>query len=89
MISNKHMYVQFIDDERGMTLASASTRGMEGKNNAARAGKLGQAVLEKARAAGVRQVVVDRGGHRFHGRLRAIVEPLKQAGLLTGSKEEP
>jgi len=87
MISNRHMYVQFIDDDRGATVASVATAGREHKNNAATAGELGQSALKCALDAGIRRVVVDRGGHKFHGRVKAIVEPLKQAGLLTGARE--
>jgi len=87
MISNKHMYVQFIDDERGVTLASASTLGADGGHNLAAATRLGQQAGASAVAAGIRRVVVDRGGYRFHGRVKAIVEAARQAGLQTATKE--
>ena len=87
MISNQHMHVQFVDDDKGVTLAAASTLGMDAKNNLATAGQLGHAVLQRAKDAGIKRVVVDRGGHKFHGRVKAIVDPLKAAGLLTGTKE--
>ena len=88
MISNRHIYVQFIDDDRGVTLASATSRGTEQKHTVAAAGELGTRTLKCAMDAGIKRVVVDRGGHRYHGRVKAIVDPLKQAGLLTGAKEE-
>jgi len=87
MVSNKHMYVQFIDDARAVTLASASTLGMDGGHNVATASRLGQTAAECASKAGVRRVVVDRGGYKYHGRVKAIVEAAKQAGLQTGRKE--
>lgn len=87
MVSNKHMYVQFIDDDRSVTLASASTHGMDGGHNVATAGRLGQTAAQCAIKAGINQVVVDRGGYRYHGRVKAIVEAANAAGLQTGHKE--
>jgi len=87
-ISNRQMYAQFIDDVRGVTLGAASTLGMNAKCNVETAGKLGQILLQKAQELGIKRIVVDRGGHKFHGRVRAIVEPLKQAGLLSADKED-
>jgi large subunit ribosomal protein L18 len=87
-LSNKYVYVQFIDDEKGVTLASVSSLDMEGRNNVATAGLVGQKALQQAQAVNIKRVVVDRGGHKFHGRVKAIVDPLKAAGLLTESKEE-
>ena len=88
MVSNKHMYVQFIDDARGVTVASASTQGMEGGHNVATAGRLGQKAAQCAMAAGVKSVVIDRGGFKFHGRVKAMVDAAHAAGLATGIKEE-
>lgn len=87
MISSRHMYAQFIDDERGVTLASASTIGDDGKHNVATATALGSKVGGIALAAGIRQAVVDRGGFKFHGRIKAIVDAAKAAGLAFEFKE--
>ena len=83
--SGKHIYVQVIDDEAGRTLASASTlekdvRGTSGANVAA-ATAVGQRVAEAAKAAGVTQVVFDRGGFLYHGRVKAVADAAREAGL--------
>ena len=87
MISNKHMYVQFVDDDKGITLASVSNAG-ETKNNVAAAKELGTRAAAAAVAKGVKMVVVDRGGHLFHGKVKAIVDAAVQAGVQISSKEE-
>jgi len=83
--SGKHIYAQVIDDEAGRTLASASTlekdvRGQSGANISA-ATEVGKRVAEAAKAAGVTQVVFDRGGFLFHGRVKALAEAAREAGL--------
>jgi len=89
MMSNKHIYVQFIDDEKNVTLAAASTsRGKPGKNVAV-AGGVGKLAAEAALSKGISSVVVDRGGFLFRKRLRAIVEAVKHAGISTGSGKKP
>ncbi len=85
-LSAKHMYVQFIDDAAGNTLAAVSTVNNEfretGLNvNVAGAAALGKIAAEKAVAAGVTAVVFDRGGYRFHGRVKAIADAAREAGL--------
>jgi large subunit ribosomal protein L18 len=83
--SGKHIYAQVIDDAEGRTVASASTlekdvRGQSGANvDAAKA--VGQRVAEAAKAAGVTQVVFDRGGFLFHGRVKALAEAARESGL--------
>ena len=83
--SNKHIYAQVIDDTTGLTLASASTveaglrEGATGNIAAAKA--VGQMVGERAKAAGVDQVVFDRGGFRYHGRVAALCDGARAAGL--------
>jgi large subunit ribosomal protein L18 len=83
--SNKHIYAQVIDDTSGVTLASASTveAGLResgtGNVNAAKA--VGQLVGERAKAAGVEKVVFDRGGFRYHGRVAALCDGARAAGL--------
>jgi len=85
--SLSHVYAQVIDDERGHTLASASDRDAEvageaaGKAKIARAELVGAAIARKATAAGVEKVVFDRGGFLYHGRVKALAEAARKAGL--------
>ena len=85
--SSQHIYAQVIDDGKGVTLAAASTleptlRG-EVKTGADRdaAAKVGKLVAERATAAGVKEVVFDRGGYLYHGRVKALAEAAREAGL--------
>ncbi|MCA1197139.1 50S ribosomal protein L18 [Sphingomonas sp. R647] len=83
--SGKHIYVQVIDDAQGKTLAAASTldkdvRGTNGGNvDAAKA--VGARIAEAAKQAGVTQVVFDRGGFLFHGRVKALADAAREGGL--------
>ena len=87
-ISNKHMYVQFIDDGVGRTLAAASSL-KEKKANRETAKALGAAAAAAAKAAGIATAVVDRGGFKYTGRVAAIVESAVEAGLsISANKEE-
>ena len=83
-ITNKHMYVQFIDDDAGRTLASASSI-KENKANIEVAKNLGKSAAEAAKAAGIAKVVVDRGGFKYTGRVAAIVESAVEGGLSIGA----
>ena len=90
--SLNHIYAQVIDDERAVTIASASTvekdlRGATGGNIEA-AGRVGRAIAERALAAGVEQVVFDRGGFRFHGRVKALTDAAREAGLNKNERGE-
>ena len=83
--SLNHIYAQIIDDEQGRTLASASTtekdlHGGTGGNVAA-AQRVGRAIAERAISKGVESVVFDRGGYRFHGRVKALTDAAREAGL--------
>jgi large subunit ribosomal protein L18 len=83
--SNRHISAQVIDDVAGRTLAAASTveaslRGGATGNKAA-AGQVGRLVAERARTAGVTKVVFDRGGFLYHGRVAAVAEAAREAGL--------
>ena len=83
--SNRHIYAQVIDDGRGATLASASTldealKGEKGSDLAA-AARVGKLVAERALAAGVKSVVLDRGGYRYHGRVKALADSAREGGL--------
>lgn len=84
--SLNHIYVQVIDDMAGTTLVSASTRdkGVSvsgGTGNMGAAEAVGQAIAERAKSAGVSQVVFDRGGFKFHGRVKALADAARKAGL--------
>lgn len=81
--SLNHMYAQLIDDLGGRTILSASTREASGKGtgNMAAAAAVGARLAEKAKAAGVTAVVFDRGGFKYHGRVRALAEAARKGGL--------
>jgi len=85
--SNKHIFAQLIDDETGVTLASAhdlkmeapKEEGLDGK--VARAKAVGRAVAEKAKEKGIETIVFDRAGYRYHGRVAALAEGAREGGL--------
>ncbi len=80
--SNKHIYAQLIDDVAGRTVAAASTLAtVEGDDPTARAKAVGTALAEQAKGAGFTKVVFDRGGFIYHGRVRAVAEGAREAGL--------
>ncbi len=85
--SLNHIYVQVIDDRSGRTLVAASsldktTRSqIKGGSNVAAAKVVGKAIGERAKAAGIEQVVFDRGGYKYHGRVQALAEAAREAGL--------
>jgi large subunit ribosomal protein L18 len=86
--SDKHIYAQIIDDYAGRTLASASStigevRGADLKNggNVAAAVKVGVAIAERAKALGVTKVAFDRGGRKYHGRVKALADAARKGGL--------
>ena len=81
--SLNHIYAQLIDDQKGETVASASTLAMKLKSggNVAAAKEVGKAVAEQAVAKGVKQVVFDRGGYLYHGRVKALADAAREAGL--------
>ena len=85
--SSKHIYVQFIDDNNGRTLASVSTlskeirKDLDGKAGVEKAEVIGKYAAEKAKEAGIEQVVFDRGGYIYHGKIKAIAEAARENGL--------
>jgi large subunit ribosomal protein L18 len=83
--SNKHIVAQLIDDDTGRTLAAASTNEAEqrttGGGTLAAAGRIGTLIAERAKAAGIDQVVFDRGGFIYHGRIAALAAAAREAGL--------
>ncbi|MFO7870295.1 MAG: 50S ribosomal protein L18 [Kiritimatiellia bacterium] len=87
-ITNAHMYVQFIDDLVERTLASASTAGSPGRNTVTNAEELGRRAAEAALKKGIDAIAVDRGGFKYHGRVKSIVESALSAGLKTGDEKE-
>ena len=89
MRSNRYMYVQFIDDEAGLTLAAASTHGNDGANNLAAADDLGTRAAAAAVEKGISRIVVDRGGFRYHGRVKALVEAAVKGGLSISDEAQP
>ncbi len=82
-VTGCHMYVQFIDDARGATVASASTlkKGAPAGNNVAAASALGKTAAEAAIDKGIKTVVFDRGGQQYTGRVKAVAEAARGAGL--------
>ena len=84
--SGRHIYAQIIDDQRGTTLAAASTLDAAAKGDAKQtkvqeAAAVGTLIGQRAKAAGVAQVVFDRAGFRYHGRLKALADAARAAGL--------
>ena len=83
--SGRHIYAQVIDDEAGRTVAAASTLDKDVKGTtgatAEAAASVGKRVAERAKAAGVTQVVFDRGGFLFHGRVKALADAARESGL--------
>ena len=86
-VSNKNIYVQFIDDDAGKTLAQANTL-KDGNANLETAKALGGRAAEAAKAAGISIVVVDRGGNKYIGRIAAVVEALVAGGVAISAKKE-
>ena len=92
--SLKHIYAQIIDDERGHTLVAASTLESELQDQIARTGAvrkmkktmqaevIGRVLAQRARAAGISRVVFDRGGCKYHGRVKALAEAAREGGLV-------
>jgi large subunit ribosomal protein L18 len=77
-----HIYAQIIDDSKGITLASASTQSLKLKSNSIEnAQKVGAAVAKMAMDKGIKEVVFDRGGYIYHGKVKAIADSAREAGL--------
>lgn len=81
--SNKQIYCQLIDDLNGVTLAHASSNdeAVTGGNKSETAGKVGELIAERAQALNISEVVFDRGGYLFHGRVKALAEGARSKGL--------
>jgi len=83
--SARHVFVQVVDDTKGLTVASASTleadlRACDG-DKTAKAKRVGELVAERAKAAGIEAVVFDRGGNKYHGRIAAVADGAREGGL--------
>lgn len=83
--SSKNISAQLIDDVNGVTVASASTLekalGLVGKNNVEASAKIGAAIAERAKAAGIEECYFDRGGFLFHGKIKALADAAREGGL--------
>jgi large subunit ribosomal protein L18 len=86
--SNQHIYAQLVDDVNGVTLAQASTMesevsaSLKSKSNIEAAKKVGDLIAKKAKAANVNEVVFDRSGYLFHGRVKALADAARAGGLI-------
>lgn len=86
--SNMHIYAQIVDDTVGKTLASASTtekecrKGLKHGNNTKAAEVVGQTIAKRAVARDIKSILFDRGGYRYHGRIKALADGARQAGLI-------
>ncbi len=86
--SGKHIYAQLIDDGKGVTLAAASTLEKDLKGNlktganVSAAAEVGKLIAERGKSAGVAEVTFDRGGYRFHGRVKALADAAREGGLI-------
>jgi len=78
--SNRYLYAQVISDDAGRTLAAASTLG-SGKGNLGSAQQLGREIAECCKQLSIAEVVFDRGGYKYHGRIRALADAAREAGL--------
>ena len=83
--SSKHIYAQLVDDDKRVTLLGASDRTeglrVEGKGKTGKSFGLGQLVAERAKGQGITKIVFDRGGYRYHGRVKAVADGARKGGL--------
>ena len=83
--SSKHIYAQLVDDQRNVTIAGAADTSegvqVEGKGKVARSFALGRLIAAKAKEKGIAKVVFDRGGYQYHGRVKALADAAREAGL--------
>lgn len=86
--SGRNIHIQFVDDIQGVTLAAVSTveeplrKGKKNQSNVASASKLGKIAAERAIAKNIKAVVFDRGGSRYHGKVKALADAAREAGLV-------
>src|ERR1035438_916029 len=88
--SVKHIYAQVIDDTKGHTMVAASSSEKDSKNggNVAGAKEIGKLVAERAKDKGIKAVVFDRGGYQYHGRVKALAEAAREAGVELDRKRQ-
>ncbi len=79
--SNKAIYAQLIDDQKGETLMAVTDQGLEGKTKAEKAKEVGSLLGQKALKKGIKTVIFDRGSYRYHGRIKALAEEARKSGL--------
>lgn len=79
--SNQHIYAQLINDQKGIILASASDAASKIKGKTKQAFEVGQAIAQAALAKKIEKVVFDRGGYKYHGRVKAVADGAREAGL--------
>lgn len=82
--SNKEIYAQLVDDDRAHTLAAASSRDKDVESKGTKkevAGKVGQAIAQKAKEAGIEKIAFDRSGYRYHGRVKSLADGAREGGL--------
>jgi large subunit ribosomal protein L18 len=79
--SIKHIYAQLVNDEQGRTLMTVSDLALESGKKAERAAEVGKHLAARAKEAGITQVVFDRGGYKYHGRVKAVAESAREGGL--------
>ncbi len=79
--SNRHIYVQLVDDRAATTIAQASDREVKAEGKTARAKAVGELIASRAKDAGVERAVFDRGGRLYHGRVAALAEGAREGGL--------
>ena len=79
--SSKHIYAQIIDDARGVTLAAASSASLKSGSKTDTASAVGRALAQAAADKGIKQVVFDRGGYKYHGRVKALADAAREGGL--------
>lgn len=79
--SNKNIYAQLVDDMAGVTLTGASSKGTSGSNKVELSKAVGKQIAEKAKGLGIEEVVFDRSGYLYHGRVKAIAEGAREGGL--------
>jgi large subunit ribosomal protein L18 len=82
--SSKHIYVQVVDDSQGYTIASAATvdKNIVEKTKLLRASAIGKSIAVKVQEKGIKNVVFDRGGYKYHGRVKALADGAREGGLL-------
>lgn len=79
--SNKHIYGQLVDDEKGKTILSITDKGLKSKNKIEAAEKAGKLIAKKAAEKKINKVIFDRGGYKYHGRVKALAEGAREGGL--------